>query len=115
MAGRPSRAAASSWPIGGLCASTSPCTGSWSQPPIPSNSTTDDPRGLTLKGEVIEIRRADLHLVWGEGNFIDAKELRAALGRMAIGIGLNIQGLLTFDYWARDGERFRRVWDDGLQ
>jgi hypothetical protein len=75
----------------------------------------DDPRGLTLTGEVIEIRRPDLHLVWGEGNFIDAKELRAAIGRMAIGIGLNVQVLLTFDYWANDAERFSRVWDDVLQ
>jgi hypothetical protein len=75
----------------------------------------DDPRGLTLKGDVVEVRRADLHLVWAEGNFIDAKELRAAVGRIAIGIESNIQVLLTFDYWATDGERFSAVWDDVLQ
>jgi hypothetical protein len=75
----------------------------------------DDPRGLTLKGEVITVRRPDLHLVWAEGNFIDPQELRAAVGRIAIGIGSNIQVLLTFDYWATDVERFGSVWDDVLQ
>jgi hypothetical protein len=75
----------------------------------------DDPRGLTLREQVVEVRRPNLHLVWGEGNFIDPKELRAALGRMAIGIGSNIQVLLTFDYWATDAERFTSVWDDVLQ
>jgi hypothetical protein len=75
----------------------------------------DDPRGLTLTGDVVDVRRADLHLVWAEGNFIDPQELRAAVGRIAIGIGSNIQVLLTFDYWATDAERFAPVWDDVLQ
>ena len=61
------------------------------------------------------VHRPDLHLAWAEGSFIDPQELRAAIARMAIGIGSNIQVLLTFDYWATDAERFSSVWDDVLQ
>jgi hypothetical protein len=53
--------------------------------------------------------------VWTEGKFIDPQELRTAYGRIAIGIGGNIQVLLTFEYWAEDAERFTWVWDTVLQ
>jgi hypothetical protein len=65
--------------------------------------------------DVVSIQRPDLRLVWLEGNFIDPQEFRQAYGRMAIGIGGNIQVLLTFDYWADDAARFVPVWDDVLQ
>jgi hypothetical protein len=74
-----------------------------------------DPRGLTPTMDVVSIQRPDLYLVWLEGNFIDPQEFRQAYGRMAIGIGGNIQVLLTFDYWADDAARFTPVWDDVLQ
>ena len=74
-----------------------------------------DPRGLTPTMDVVSIQHPDLHLVWLEGNFIDPQEFRQAYGRMAIGIGGNIQVLLTFDYWADDAARFTPVWDDVLQ
>jgi hypothetical protein len=75
----------------------------------------NDPRGVTPTMEVVSIQRPDLHLAWIAGNFIDAQEFRQAYGRMAIGIGGNIQVLLTFDYWADDAARFTPVWDDVLQ
>jgi hypothetical protein len=90
----------------------------WSEAPLADmlrQVIDNDPRGLTLRDHLIEVHRPDLNLVWGAGNFIDPQELRPAIGRIAIGIGLNIQVLLTFDYWVTDAERFTPVWDDVLQ
>jgi hypothetical protein len=74
-----------------------------------------DSRDLTPTMEVASMQRPDMHLVWVEGRFIDPQERRLAYGRIAVGIGGNIQVLLTYDYWADDTERFAPVWDDVLQ
>jgi hypothetical protein len=74
-----------------------------------------DPRQLTPTMDVVTLRRPDLHLVWTEGEFVDSQEQRLAYGRIAIGIGGNIQVLLTYDYWADDAVRFAPVWNDVLQ
>jgi hypothetical protein len=44
-----------------------------------------------------------------------APQQRLAYGPIAIGIGGNIQVLLTYDYWADDAARFAPVWNDVLQ
>lgn len=90
----------------------------WSEAPLADmlrQVVADDPRDLMPTMDVVTIRRPGLYLVWTEGKFIDPHEMRAAFGRIAVGIGGNIQVLLTFDYWAVDAERFTPVWDDVLE
>jgi hypothetical protein len=90
----------------------------WSGAPLADmlrQVVANDPRDLIPTMEVASINRADLMLVWTEGKFIDPQASRTAYGRIAVGIGGNIQVLLTFEYWAEDAERFTWVWDTVLQ
>jgi len=74
-----------------------------------------DHRGQISIGEVISVRRVDLRLVWTEFCFQDLVENREAYSRVCIGIGNNVQCLITIDFWPEDRARATPVWDEALR
>ncbi|MGI8566550.1 MAG: hypothetical protein ACR2LZ_08735, partial [Pyrinomonadaceae bacterium] len=74
-----------------------------------------DHRGSISIGEVISVRRVDLRLVWTEFCFQDLVENREAHSRVCIGIGNNVQCLITMDFWPEDRARATPVWDEALR
>lgn len=75
-----------------------------------------DDRGLhTSAARMIKINRFGMRFVWSEHGFIDPVEDREAISRMLIGIGGNIQCLITMDYWPEDAARVTPVWDEVLR
>ncbi len=74
-----------------------------------------DHRGQISIGEVISVRRVDLRLVWTEFCFQDLVENREAYSRVCIGIGNNVQCLITMDFWPEDRARATPVWDEALR
>lgn len=75
----------------------------------------DDHRNVIDRGEIITIKRQTLRIVWTELKFIDSNEDREAFSRICIGLGSNVQCLITFDYWADQAERMTPVWDEVLR
>ncbi|MBI4639511.1 MAG: hypothetical protein HY731_02390 [Candidatus Tectomicrobia bacterium] len=74
-----------------------------------------DYRSLVATGKFIQVQREDIELAWAEFSFIDPTEHREAFTRVCIGRGLNIQTLITFDYWPEDAIRFSVVWDEVMR
>ncbi len=74
-----------------------------------------DHREIVSKGEVIGLRRPDLRLVWTEFRFHDPAEDREAHSRVCIGLGGNVQCLITLDYWPEDLGRIIPVWDEVMR
>ncbi|HBE17870.1 MAG TPA: hypothetical protein DEG17_04255 [Cyanobacteria bacterium UBA11149] len=70
-----------------------------------------DTRNPYDRGEIIKVKRQTARIVWTEFKFIDPQEHREAFSRICIGIGSNVQCLITFDYWADDAESLTPVWD----
>ncbi|MCY7282042.1 MAG: hypothetical protein LH679_01110, partial [Cyanobacteria bacterium CAN_BIN43] len=69
-------------------------------------------RNVTEWGEVITVKRQTARIVWMEIKFIDdQEEERDAYSRTCIGIGSNVQCLITMDFWADQAEQFTPVWD----
>jgi hypothetical protein len=71
-----------------------------------------DGRTLTPEGVTVEPARRDLEVAWGDFSYIDPGEKRPALSRICIGRGLNIQTLITLDYWPEDAQRLAPVWNE---
>ena len=71
-----------------------------------------DHREVISTGEIVSINRRDLRLVWTELRFRDPVEEREAYSRILLGLGGNVQCLITLDYWPEDAERARPVWDE---
>ncbi len=54
--------------------------------------------------------------MWTEIKFIDTQaESRSAFGRTCIGLGSNVQCLITFDYWADQALELTPVWDEMIR
>ena len=72
-----------------------------------------DGRNVIESEEIITIKRQTAQIVWTEIKFIDTGEKpRSAFGRTCIGLGSNIQCLITFDYWADQALELTPVWDE---
>ena len=95
---------------------------------LPARDWSDFPLASTLKkivkketrdvietGEIITVQRQTARIVWTEIKFIDSQEGRPAYSRTCIGLGSNVQCLITFDYWVDDAERVTPVWDEVLR
>lgn len=90
----------------------------WSQLPLKKllqDVMEHDERNVTSKSEIISIDRDDLKIVWAELGFIDPEENRDAFSRILIGLGGNVQCLVTFDVWADEIEKFAFAWDEMLR
>jgi hypothetical protein len=90
----------------------------WSTFPVAQalrNVFAKDERGLTATGDCINVNRYDLKLAWMEFRFVDPIENRAAFTRTLLGIGGNVQCLITIDFWAEDADRVRPVWDEAVR
>jgi hypothetical protein len=76
----------------------------------------NDSRNVIEKGEVITVKRQTARIVWSEMKFIDTQaEPREAFSRTCIGLGSNIQCLITFDFWADQAEQLTPVWDEVMR
>ena len=75
----------------------------------------NDRRGATLRGEIVDVHRADLDLAWAEVAFIDPNEKRPARSRTCLARASNIQPLITFDFWEDQAPRLGKVWDEILR
>lgn len=71
-------------------------------------------RNVIETGEIMTVQRQTARIVWTEIKFIDSQADRPAYSRTCIGIGSNVQCLITFDYWVDDAERVTPVWDQVL-
>jgi hypothetical protein len=79
--------------------------------PLLRKVVEEDTRDAIEKGEIIRLKRQTARLVWTQFKFIDPKEHREAYSRICIGLGSNVQCLITFDFWVDDAERVTPVWD----
>ncbi len=92
--------------------------GDWSGLPVSSlvgQLVEKDSRDTISRGEVVEVRRADLDLAWAEIRFTDPTEGRPARSRICLARASNIQPLITFDYWEDDAPRLGKAWDEILR
>jgi hypothetical protein len=87
----------------------------WSQFPLKQTLekiAEDDKRNVIARSEVFTFERQTAQVVWTELRFIDTQEAaREAYSRICIGLGSNVQCLITFDYWADEAERMAPVWN----
>jgi hypothetical protein len=84
--------------------------------PILKSVTEKDTRNIIERGEIFTIKRQTAKFAWTEIKFIDTQsEPREAFSRTCIGLGSNIQCLLTFDYWADQAPQLTPVWDEALR
>ncbi len=72
-------------------------------------------RNVIETGEIITVQRQTARIVWTQIKFIDTQEDRPAYSRICIGLGSNVQCLITLDYWVDDAERLTPVWDEALR
>jgi hypothetical protein len=75
----------------------------------------EDERHVLSKGEIITLDRQTANIVWTEFKFLDSEENREAYARICVGLGSNVQCLITFDYWVDDADRLTPVWDKVLR
>lgn len=91
----------------------------WSLFPLKSTLkkiVEDDSRDVIAKGEIVTLKRQTARIVWTEIKFIDTQEEpRDAFSRTCIGLGSNVQCLITFDYWADQAEQLTPVWDEVMR
>ncbi|MGV0027375.1 hypothetical protein [Phormidesmis priestleyi] len=91
--------------------------GDWSLFPLQhtlKKIVEDEKRDVIETGEIITLKRQTARIVWTEIKFIDAEENREAFSRICIGLGSNVQCLITFDYWADQADRLTPVWNQVL-
>ncbi|MCC3504110.1 MAG: hypothetical protein JGK23_14925 [Microcoleus sp. PH2017_19_SFW_U_A] len=70
--------------------------------PLLQKIVEDDTRNPIDPGDIIQLKRQTARVVWTQ---------REAYSRICIGLGSNVQCLITFDYWVDDAERLTSVWD----
>lgn len=75
-------------------------------------ATEGDTRPVESRAAVVSVRRGALRLAWTELGFRDPVENRAAFSRVLVGLGNNVQCLITLDFWADDARRLAPVWDE---
>jgi hypothetical protein len=69
-----------------------------------------DSRSVAIDGPVVEETRIDIVLAWAQGRFIDPRTQREACTRLCLARKLDVQALLTFDFWASDLARWDASW-----
>ncbi|MFL6255801.1 MAG: hypothetical protein ACJ74T_12380 [Pyrinomonadaceae bacterium] len=87
----------------------------WSGMPVEQLLDTavgSDTREVEGRGQTYSVRRHGLRLAWAELTFKDPFEQRPARSRILVGIGNNIQCLITFDFWEDDAARLAPAWDE---
>ncbi|MBW4513422.1 MAG: hypothetical protein KME64_44260 [Scytonematopsis contorta HA4267-MV1] len=91
----------------------------WSQFPLKSTLKKvleDDGRNVISRGKVFTVKRQTASIVWAELKFIDTQaEPREAFSRTCIGLGSNVQCLITFDFWADQAHQLTPVWDEVMR
>lgn len=96
-----------------------PSSRDWSLFPLKSvlrQAMEEDDRNIIERSEVISVKRQTARIVWMEIKFIDTQaEPREAFSRTCVGIGSNIQCLITFDYWADQAEQLIPHWDEVIR
>ncbi len=76
----------------------------------------NDERQPIERSEVFTVKRQTAKIVWCEIKFIDTQEEpREAFSRTRIGLGSNIQCLITFDFWVDQAEQLIPVWDEVMR
>jgi hypothetical protein len=84
--------------------------------PLLKKVVEDDHRNVIDQSEIFSVKRQTAQIVWTEIKFIDTQETpREAFSRICIGLGSNVQCLITFDYWADEAEKMTPVWDEVLR
>lgn len=84
--------------------------------PLLKKVVEDDHRNVIDQSEIFTVKRQTAQIVWTEIKFIDTQETpREAFSRICIGLGSNVQCLITFDYWADEAEKMTPVWDEVLR
>src|SRR5918998_3723255 len=87
----------------------------WSGMPVEQLLETavgGDTRGIEARGKTYSVRRHGLRLAWAELTFTDPAERRPARSRILVGLGNNVQCLITLDFWADDAARLAPAWDE---
>lgn len=79
--------------------------------PLLRNILKEEKRNVTDFGKIEHFKRQTARFVWTQIEFIDPAEDRRAYSRIAIGLGSNVQCLITMDYWVEDSEKAVPVWD----
>lgn len=74
----------------------------------------EDQRTPIETGRIVEERRGELELVWGEMKFVDQGTRREAIGLLCLARAGALQVILSMDFWPEDGEWVRRVWENVL-
>ena len=78
--------------------------------------TENDGRDVIAKGEIFTLKRQTAKIVWTEIKFIDTQaEPREAFSRTCIGLGSNVQCLITFDYWVDQAQKLTPIWDEVMR
>jgi hypothetical protein len=67
-------------------------------------------QGSENPGEIHEVRRNDLWIVWIESSFIDPQEKRLALSRWALALRAAVLPLFTLSFWPEDKPKWEPVW-----
>lgn len=76
----------------------------------------NDTRNVIAIGEIVTIKRQTAQIMWAEIKFIDTQtEAREAFSRTCIGLGSNIQCLVTFDFWADQALQLTPIWDEVMR
>ncbi len=87
----------------------------WSGLPVErllDTAIESDARPVESRAPSVSLMRGELRLAWTELAFRDPAENRPAFSRVLVGLGNNIQCLITFDFWADDALRLAPAWDE---
>ena len=74
-----------------------------------------DERPMDTRGPIVETSRDDLQIAWREVGFVDPSENREAKSRLCLARRLNLQCLITFDFWESDAAWCSQAWDTVLE
>ncbi|BAZ06541.1 hypothetical protein [Calothrix sp. NIES-3974] len=76
----------------------------------------EDSRNPIEMSEVFTVKRQTARIMWCQIKFIDTQaEPREAYSRTCVGLGSNIQCLITFDFWVDQAEQLIPVWDEVMR
>src|SRR4029453_287390 len=70
----------------------------------------DDPRLLRRDDRLFRLARKDIEIGWIEATFFDPGEEREAVSCICLARGVDLQLLLTFDFWADQQRRYPPIW-----
>ena len=66
------------------------------------------------RGQVNYLRIAELETAWLEREVMDPGENRPAYSRIALARRLEIQALITMDFWPEDADQARAAWNEAI-